>query len=45
MNDFDVMLAAIGDLELSRRKLVMQIAALQARVKELEDQLAESSED
>jgi len=42
MNQHEVMLAAIGDLEVTRRALIMEIQARDARIAELEAQLAES---
>ena len=39
MNQHEVMLAAIGDLEVTRRALIMEIQARDERIKELEAQL------
>jgi len=40
MNQHEVMLAAIGDLEVTRRALIMEIQARDARIVELEAKLA-----
>jgi hypothetical protein len=39
MNQHEVMLAAIGDLEVTRRALIMEIQARDAYIKELEGRL------
>jgi hypothetical protein len=39
MNQQEIMLAAIGDLEVTRRALIMEIQARDARIAELEEQL------
>ena len=40
MNQQEIMLAAIGDLEVTRRALIMEIQARDARIEELEERLA-----
>jgi hypothetical protein len=45
MNQQEVMLAAIGDLEVTRRQLIMEIQARDERIAELEAKLAEKKED
>jgi len=40
MNQHEVMLAAIGDLEVTRRALIMEIQARDERIAELEEKLA-----
>ena len=39
MNPQEVMLAAIGDLEVTRRQLIMEIQARDERIAELEEKL------
>lgn len=39
MNQHEVMLAAIGDLEVTRRALIMEIQARDEYIKELEEKL------
>ena len=39
MNQQEIMLASIGDLEVTRRALIMEIQARDERIKELEEQL------
>jgi len=40
MDQQTIMLAAIGDLEVTRRALIMEIQARDERIKELEEKLA-----
>jgi len=40
MNQQEIMLAAIGDLEVTRRALIMEIQARDERIAELEERLA-----
>jgi hypothetical protein len=40
MNQQEIMLAAIGDLEVTRRQLIMEIQARDQRIAELEAKLA-----
>ena len=40
MNQQEIMLAAIGDLEVTRRALIMEINARDERIAELEERLA-----
>ena len=44
MNQQEIMLASIGDLEVTRRQLIMEIQARDERIKELEAQLGISQE-
>ena len=41
MNEQEIILATIGDLEVTRRQLIMEIQARDERIAELEAQLAE----
>jgi len=43
MNQQEIMLASIGDLEVTRRQLIMEIQARDERIKELEEQLGINS--
>jgi len=45
MNQQEIMLASIGDLEVTRRQLIMEIQARDERIKELEAQLGITHED
>jgi len=40
MNQQEIMLASIGDLEVTRRQLIMEIQARDERIAELEEKLA-----
>ena len=44
MNQQEIMLASIGDLEVTRRQLIMEIQARDERIAELEAQLGISQE-
>jgi len=44
MNQQEIMLASIGDLEVTRRQLIMEIQARDERIKELEAQLGISEQ-
>ena len=45
MNQQEIMLAAIGDLEVTRRQLIMEIQARDERIAELEAELADRAGD
>jgi hypothetical protein len=45
MNQQEIMLAAIGDLEVTRRALIMEIQARDERIKELEEKLGITHDD